>query len=112
HDFTRFYDQEISFRRELGYPPFRRFVRIVFRDASETRARAEAEEAARVLQARLARLQMTGTEIIGPAPCFFSRENNVYRWHLVLRGPDPTAVLRGLEPGRGWHVDVDPVDLL
>lgn len=112
HDFSRFYAQEISFRRELGYPPFRRFVRIVFRDASETRARAEAEDAARLLQARLARLQMTGTEIIGPAPCFFSRENNVYRWHLALRGPDPTAALRGLEPGRGWHVDVDPVDLL
>ncbi len=55
---------------------------------------------------------MTGTEIIGPAPCFFNRVNNVFRWHLLLRGPDPATALRGMDIARGWYVDVDPVDVL
>jgi primosomal protein N' (replication factor Y) len=112
HDFDGFYAQEIGYRRDLGYPPFRRLVRIVFRSESETRSQADAEEAAGFLRKRLEQLTMTGTELIGPAPCFFSRVDGVYRWHLLLRGPDPTAALRGLEIGRGWHVDIDPVDVL
>lgn len=112
HDFEGFYAQEIAYRRDLGYPPFRRFVRLVFRDQNEARAHAEAEQAAKVLRNRLERMQMTGTEIIGPAPCFFSRINKIYRWHLLLRGPDPAAVLRGLEPNRSWHIDIDPMEVL
>jgi primosomal protein N' (replication factor Y) (superfamily II helicase) len=112
HDFDGFYAQEIGYRRDLGYPPFRRLVRMVFRSENEARAQADAEEAASMLRRRLDKLKMTGTELIGPAPCFFSRVNQVYRWHLFLRGPDPVAALRGFEPGRGWYVDIDPVDVL
>lgn len=112
HDFDGFYAQEIAYRRQLGYPPFRRLLRITFRSESETRVQAEAEEAANFLRKRLTQLDMTGTELIGPAPCFFSRVNQLYRWHLFLRGPDPTVALRGLEIGRGWYVDIDPVDVL
>ncbi len=112
HDFANFYDTEIASRREMGYPPFRRLARIIFRDENETRARAEAESAASGLRARIAKLGLTATEIIGPAPCFFSRVNRVYRWHIILRSPDPTEVLRGWEMPRHWHVDLDPVDVL
>jgi primosomal protein N' (replication factor Y) len=55
---------------------------------------------------------MTGTELIGPAPCFFTRENKMFRWHVLLRGPDPLPALEGLNLPRGWHVDVDPVEVL
>jgi primosomal protein N' (replication factor Y) len=112
HDFDGFYQQEITYRRELGYPPFRRLARVVFRDVSETRAMAEAERAAAYFRARLEQLHMTATEIIGPAPCFFTRVNNVYRWHLLLRGSNPAALLEGADLTRGWQVDIDPVDVL
>ncbi len=112
HDFANFYDTEIGYRRELGYPPFRRLARILFRDESESRARSDAESAANTIRARLAKLSLTATDIIGPAPCFFNRVNKVYRWHIILRGPDPSAVLRGWDIPRNWHVDLDPVDVL
>ena len=60
----------------------------------------------------MTKLSLTATEIIGPAPCFFNRVNKVYRWHLLLRGPDPSAVLRGWDIPRNWHVDLDHVDVL
>jgi primosomal protein N' (replication factor Y) len=112
HDYADFYQREIAFRRELGYPPYRRLVRILFRFPSDSKAQAEAERAAALMRARLQSLHMTGTELIGPAPCFFTRENTMYRWHLLLRGPDPAEALRGFELPRGWYVDVDPVDVL
>ncbi len=112
HDFSGFYEREIAYRRDMGYPPFRRLARIIFRDESEVRARTDAENAANVLRTRLKKLNLTGIEIIGPAPCFFSRVNKVYRWHLLLRGTDPAAVLRGLDIQRTWHIDIDPVDVL
>ena len=49
HDFSGFYAQEIAYRREMGYPPFRRLARIVLSDAGDDRARAEAENAAQVV---------------------------------------------------------------
>jgi len=112
HDMEGFYAHEMAFRQQLGYPPYRRLVRVVIRAEQETRAESEAIAAADLLRARLSKLGLAATEIIGPAPCFFRRVNNVYRWHLLLRGPDPAAVLRGFDPPRGWSVEVDPLDVL
>ncbi len=112
HDYAQFYEREIAYRREMGYPPFRRFVRILFRYPNETKAQQEAERAAQILRHRIETLNLIGTELIGPAPCFFTRENNIFRWQLLLRGPDPTPALAGLDVPRGWYVDVDPVEVL
>ena len=112
HDFDGFYDREIAYRRELGYPPFRRLVRLLFQFQNEARAEGEAQRAAELLRGRIARLGLNETHIIGPAPCFFARINNVFRWHLLLRGPDPARALDGLDTPRGWTVDIDPVDML
>ncbi|MBI2331357.1 MAG: hypothetical protein HYU84_04200 [Chloroflexi bacterium] len=51
------------------------------------------------------------TELIGPVPCFFAKENGEYRWQVVLRGPDPTAVLKDLRLN-DWRVEVDPINIL
>jgi primosomal protein N' (replication factor Y) len=112
HDYATFYKREIAYRHDMGYPPFRRIVRILFRYPNEVKAKSEAERAASLLRQRLKSLNMTGTEIIGPAPCFFTKENRAFRWHLLLRGPDPTLALRDMDFPKGWHVDVDPVEVL
>jgi primosomal protein N' (replication factor Y) len=112
HDFHGFYQQEIAYRKRLGYPPFRRMIRILFRFPTELQAMSEAERAANMIRHRMKMLNMSGTELIGPAPCFFGRENKFFRWHVLLRGPDPVTALEGLNLPKGWFVDVDPVDIL
>jgi primosomal protein N' (replication factor Y) (superfamily II helicase) len=112
HDYATFFEREIAYRRQIGYPPFRRLIRILFRYPNETKTKAEASRAAALIRNRLKALGMTGTELIGPAPCFFMRENNVFRWHLMLRGPDPLPALAGMQIPSGWHVDIDPVEVL
>jgi len=40
-----------------------------------------------------------------------ARRGGRWRFHVVLRGDDPAAVLGG-DPGAPWSVDVDPESLL
>jgi primosomal protein N' (replication factor Y) len=51
------------------------------------------------------------TELIGPVPCFFAKVAGLYRWQIVLRGPDPASLLRG-KMFPGWRVEADPTSLL
>ena len=112
HDYVGFSERELSFRRDLGYPPFRRLARIVFSATNPDRARQQAESAARNLREIVRERDLSGTSLIGPAPCFFSRIDRQHRWQLLLRGPDPRAAIRELKPEPGWQIDVDPLDIL
>ena len=76
---------------ELGYPPYRRLARIVFSYSKADTAQRQAEFAADAPARDSAGAQSHGTSIIGPAPCFYARVDRQYRWHLLLRGPDPRA---------------------
>jgi primosomal protein N' (replication factor Y) len=75
----------------------------------------EAERAALALaetiRSWLAADDRRGTDLIGPAPCFFARVSGQYRWQIVLRGPNPASLLRG-RPLGDWRVEVNPPDLL
>ncbi len=112
HDYRAFYEREIAYRRDMGYPPFRRMARVLFRYPSEPEAQRAAEQLATTLRGRIRSRGLTGTEIIGPAPAFFTRSAGYYRWHLLLRGPDPAAALRGLTFDKHTYVDIDPFDVL
>ncbi|MGQ9768731.1 MAG: replication restart helicase PriA, partial [Anaerolineae bacterium] len=112
HDYESFYRQEMAFRREQGYPPVRRLARLVYHHGQRDKAQAEATRLAQELQAAIAENGLADTDLIGPAPCFFARQRGEYRWQIVVRGPDPAALLRRAAVPLGWRVDVDPVDLL
>ncbi len=111
HDFAGFYHRELTYRRQLGYPPFSRLVALRYSEKDAYRCRAEAERLGRWLIAEVQRLGLA-IDLIGPAPCFFSRVQDRYRWQIVLRGRDPMPLLSDVALPRGWRVDVDPVSLL
>jgi primosomal protein N' (replication factor Y) len=49
--------------------------------------------------------------MIGPAPCFFARVSGLYRWQIILSGPNPASLLRDRPVGE-WRVEVNPASLL
>lgn len=112
HDYEGFYREEMSFRRQQMYPPLRRLARLVVYHGQRAKAQAEAQSAADLLRAEISARSLPDVDLIGPAPCFFARQRGEWRWQVVVRSPDPVALLRGVGLGRGWRVDVDPVDLL
>ncbi len=111
HDYAAFYARELDYRRQLGYPPFNRLVRLEYRHAQAAKAEAEATAMAQKITHWLEADDRRETALIGPAPCFFSRLAGLYRWQIILRGPNPASLLQGKNLG-GWRVEVDPVTLL
>jgi len=111
HDYEAFYCRELAYRRSLGYPPFAQLVRLEIRHRDAARAEATAQKLAQNIRDWISAEARQETEIIGPAPCFFARLGGDYRWQIVLRGPDPAALLRG-RPLPDWHIEVNPPSLL
>jgi primosomal protein N' (replication factor Y) len=111
HDYSGFYRQEMEFRKRLRYPPFTRMVRLETRNTDAAQAEAAARALAEQIGLWIREGDFRATEIIGPVPCFFGRQNSLYRWQIVLRGPNPINVLRGRSLG-DWRVEVNPVSLL
>ena len=111
HDYAEFYARELRQRKELGYPPFRRMMRLVYRHPNSERAEAEAGVVAQQLRLRLKQEKPPATDLVGPTPCFFGKVAGEHRWQIIVRSPDPAALVRGMML-RGWYVDVDPMSTL
>ena len=105
-----FYDAELESRRLFRSPPFGQIIKLTV--ATDDRAAAETKgvEMASRLRERAAELGINA-EVLGPVPAYIARRAGKWRFHVVIRGDDPAAVLRG-DPGVPWSVDVDPETLL
>ncbi len=116
HDYEAFYETEMTFRQAADYPPFTRLARLLYTDPTWERARGEAEGLGARLVQYIRRQGFPNTSLIGPAPAYFGRERGEFRWHIVLRSPEPGRILRGFFAADrlpyGWRIDIDPVSLL
>jgi len=110
-------DNELALRNTLDYPPFARWVRIVF---SATRSGPAMQAAERVAQACAAYLPET-VKCMGPMPCAIERIATRYRFELVLRDTARKHLPWRLTPLLSriampavvrMRVDVDPMDMM
>jgi primosomal protein N' (replication factor Y) len=109
-DAGRFYDAELAMRERFGSPPYGRLVKLTI--GLPDRAEAEARAAAEAERLRALALERdAGVSVVGPAPAFIARRADRWRYNVVLRGPDPAALL-GASVEAPWSVDVDPESLL
>jgi primosomal protein N' (replication factor Y) len=111
HDAAGFYRQELDFRRKAGYPPFAQFVRLEYRHRDPEKAERAANQLATQARDWAEKEGYRQMHLIGPAPCFFARIAGLYRWQIVLVGPDPVSLLRGRNLS-GWKIEVNPPNLL
>jgi primosomal protein N' (replication factor Y) len=111
HDFNGFYKQELQYRANLHYPPYSRLIRLEFRDQKENECKLKAEKMAEKVDYWIQEGKFSQTSIIGPVPCFYAKLNSIYRWQILVRGPNPILILRGKDLGDSI-VTVDPVVLL
>jgi primosomal protein N' (replication factor Y) (superfamily II helicase) len=115
HDVNGFYDYELEQRRRLGYPPFSHLVRLEYRHQDPTIAEQETRKAAARLQPILSSESGKLITMLGPVPAFFGKVGGMYRWQIILRGPDPVRLLREQPIGswfKDWRVEVNPISLL
>ena len=112
HDYAFFYEQEIKYRRQLHNPPFTRLVGLVYSHINDTLCQREAERVKRLIIEERDSRGIADLSLIGPAPAFIHRLRGKFRWQLIMRGAEPSAVISRIPMPAGWVVDVDPVGLL
>ncbi|HZW02224.1 MAG TPA: primosomal protein N' [Candidatus Deferrimicrobium sp.] len=109
-DGTGFVEAELERRRHFGSPPFGRLVKLTVGLPDHAAAQAAATGMATQLRQRASGIG-SRVAVLGPVPAYVARRGGRWRFHVVLRGPDPVALLGG-DPGAPWSVDVDPESLL
>ncbi|HTF89584.1 MAG TPA: primosomal protein N' [Planctomycetota bacterium] len=119
HDFQGFAAAEDELRRELGYPPHGRLVRIVFEDEELDRVQKSAERMVETLQADFDRAEIIA---LGPAPAPIAMARGRHRYHVLLKsGPQcpllseilaKVRVFAAAEARPKIAIDVDPVSML
>lgn len=111
HDYAGFYRQELAFRKRMGYPPFSRLARLEYRSSDRDQAEQKGLRLAELLRSWIREGDHRATELVGPVPCYFSKERGEYRWQILVRSPDPARLLRGKMLGE-WRVEIDPPSVL
>ncbi len=112
YDYEGFFAEETAYRRHHGYPPFRRLIRLVYRNANETTCQTAAEEMADELAHRAYAMRLNDVDLLGPTPAFTAKIRGRYQWQILLRGDDALTLAQSTQFDPGWLVDVDPVSLL
>jgi primosomal protein N' (replication factor Y) len=92
HDYTAFYDREISVRQPLAYPPFSRLINIRFSGRNERQVQATAEGVADFFHGHQ---WSNKVDILGPSPAPLVKLKDRTRWQLLLKSRYP-AVLHQL----------------
>ena len=82
HDYVALAHEELTYRKNTGYPPFGRLARVVVHTADEAVGFEQIEAIAAALRPRADPL---GVSILGPAPCPLAFIRRQYRHHLLLR---------------------------
>jgi primosomal protein N' (replication factor Y) len=118
HDYESFFEAEMEFRRTFHYPPVTSMIAILFRGENL----ADVERAARDSGEKLEKAvePLAGTRIQGPAAAPLARIKGVWRFQILLRSPQRTALRRAVESvflSRKWKgvevaIDVDPINIL
>jgi len=112
HDYDGFYNSEIRYRREFGYPPFNSMARMVFSHSDERKCFAEAERRAVLVSQRIAEKGLSDIKIIGPAPAYIMKLRGKFQTQIILLGGELHSLLRDFDLPEGWILDVDPVGML
>ncbi len=117
HDFEAFALRELAARKALGYPPFARLLKGLWRGADEKRVQEEASAACADLRALLAK---ENAKVLGPAPSPRAYLAGKHRVQALVKASGPGTIKRAVsalearagDPQVELVLDVDPFHLL
>ena len=91
-DFQRFYEEEIRMRRIRRYPPFADLFTITVSGTEEGVVLRAAVGVRETLRNLCTDSQLSGSEVLGPAPAPVLKVNNRYRYRILLVGKNEKAL--------------------
>lgn len=112
-NYEGFFQEEIGFRQQAGYPPFSQLWLLEVRSPELKRAAAGAQEVASMVRSVL----LDDVQILGPAPAPLARVRQQYRFHVLLKATLPAGgalrqVAETLRDRSDVQITVDPYFML
>ena len=87
-DYDRFYENEIAFRKTMGYPPFCDLLRFEVIGIENSRVMACAR-----LLCEMLRPQLTASDVLyDPAPAPILKQNNKYHYQVIVKTAETKAL--------------------
>ncbi len=117
NDYKGFFQKELFLRKELGYPPFSKLIRIIMNFKKKETIKKVINE----LSEEIKKMDMNDVIILGPSSAPIEKIRNQWRWHLILKGKNPTVlrqkateIISYLKNIKGIRIDIDidPINLL
>ena len=94
-DYKSFYNEEISIRRTLIFPPLCDMCIFCFAGDDEENVRLGTEAIIKLMNERLSQLQpKTPVRVLGPVRASYGRLNGKFRWRIIMKFKN-TAEMRG-----------------
>lgn len=96
-----FWERELEYRKQFGYPPFTKLIKLTYRNHDSRITKHVATEMAKKLGGI-------------PYPALISRERGMYVWNVLLKIPkmsDATRYALHALPA-DWQIDVDPISIV
>ena len=95
NDYAGFYNEEISIRRDMNYPPFSKILSINMSSKNENLLIKNIQNVGYILKNILQ--DEDKIEMLGPCPCAISKINEQYRWQIILKGNIGTKIANKLK---------------
>lgn len=120
HDYEGFFEDEIAFRHDAGYPPFAYLALVSLSGTAEQTVARQADSAALLLRKLRSRLPVR-PEILGPAPAPLAKVRGRFRWQILLKAENRNGLKQLLKSFQtAWQppatirtrIDIDPLDTL
>ena len=93
-DFAAFAEEELSQRREAGFPPFGRLLLLRWRGPEQFQVEAAAHRGTGML----AGSRPAGGAVLGPAPAPLAQLRGNHRWQALLQGPSARVLKDWTDP--------------
>ena len=100
-DFEKFYVQEMAYRHQRKYPPYRYFALMMF----NAKKIDDAEKAALIIKELINKKKIPDVEILGPSQPYIAMTNGSYRLRLVIKYKDKDQMLKLMNELKNYEFD-------
>lgn len=118
YDYKSFFEQELTYRKELNYPPFCNIAKITVRNADQEKALKFTEKLYGFIDKQIMESNYY-INLLGPSQSYIFKSNGTYRWQIILKGArkELKTILEKIEtinvPNQTYiNIELDPNDLL
>jgi len=114
HDFMKFYNKEISFRKVFKYPPFSRMIQLKMSGRDKDKTRKQALEIGKMCDALKKKNNdfKLWVDILGPIEAPLSKKANRFRWQMIVKSQSVDLLHRFVKTlifENGLHLSGNPV---